>query len=891
MSEQPVLDLEGAPQTGDAGLLVAQVVLLPSPAGLPESLTYSIPARLSKTLAFGMPVLVPLGGRDQLGYVVSLDRLPAVPEAYRLRPIQSIPRPEPALDADAVRLLRSVAHEYRCSLAEALPLWVPERYGAELEARIHLGDWDGTAPARTGLLTREVLTGIYKALTAAGGSLTRKELTAAVRNPLVPNALRRARAEGWVREEQNLLPPRVHAHTVKAVHLASSPGHAEDRAEEAGRDPALPEAVVAVGDRAPESPRRPAGAPSGADPADRSPAGVAAPLLPSGARLGPRQAQVLDYLQQRPGQSIPQGDLCRELGVSDSVVRGLVRRGLLEQTDLRVRRRPRGYGDDAELTQAPELTPFQGAAADAIVGACRREAGETLLLFGVTGSGKTEVYLHAIQRARDEGRTAILLVPEISLTAQVATIVRRRLGDEVAILHSALSEGERFDEWERLRRGDADVVVGPRSALFAPLARPSLIILDEEHDGSYKQDSPAPRYHAREVARNRAGLSGGAVVLGSATPSVSTFYRATTGAYALLELPERVRQRPLPTVELVDLRAEGRARPGSVFGARLEDAMRERLARREQVILFLNRRGYSAFLLCRDCGHVPHCPNCDVSLTLHRHRVGFLLCHHCNYTCRAPSACRACSGTRVRQFGIGTQRVEAAVRQLFPDARVARLDRDTMGARDAHTRVVSQVRDGEIDILIGTQMVTKGFDFPGVTLVGVVAADIALNIPDYQAAERAFQLLTQVSGRAGRGDVPGEVVVQTFSPEHPAIQAASRHDYRGFYYEEIRHREELGYPPFGFLARLLSTHQEDAVARGRIEVAAELVTAVAVMHDVRVLGPVSCPLSRLQDRYRWHLLLKGPSRAAITTVLDEAWPRVQRQVGSVTVDVEPENLM
>lgn len=835
---------------------VAQVVLLPSPAGLPESLTYLIPPHLAGQVAVGVPVLAPLGGRDQLGYVLSVSTLaPHTSEARvelsRLRPIRSVSRPESAFDEHTVELLRYVARENCCSLADALPLAVPERHGAELQSVVSLGEWDGTLPPRIGILTKQTLTSMYRALKAAGGSLEREALDLAVRAPNLPQVLRRARTEGWVREEQHLLAPKVQTKWAKAVQLAAPP------------------ATAAAGE--------------GEAPADQKEAGKP-------ARLGPKQRLVLDHLAARPGNTpITQLQLCAELDVSPSVITGLVNRGLLEATRIAVRRAPGGYGTDRDTW--PELTPFQGAACGTIGAAMQRARGESLLLYGVTGSGKTEVYLHAIETARNAGRTAILLVPEISLTAQVATAVRRRLGERVAILHSALSDGERFDEWERVRRGEADVVVGPRSALFSPLKDPAMIILDEEHDGSYKQGERSPRYHAREAAQERARISGGCVVLGSATPSVESYYAATTGQYQLLELPERVKQRPLPTVDIVDLRSESKVRPGSVFSQLLEDRLRERLARGEQSILFLNRRGFSAFVLCRDCGYVPQCPNCDVSLTLHRHRVGVLLCHHCDFMRQAPTSCERCLGPRVRQFGLGTQRVEDAVRQLLPNARIARLDRDSIGTKDAHVRIVSQFRDREIDILVGTQMVTKGFDFPGVTLVGVITADVALNVPDFRAGERAFQLLTQVSGRAGRGEQPGEVVVQTFNPEHPSIQAAARHDYRGFYQAEIRTREETAYPPFGSLARLLAAHQEEAVAQSRIDSAAEYLRPLAASHAVEVRGPAPCPLARLRDRYRFHLLLKAADREAIRAVLREAWPQIQKRIGGIAVDVEPIDLL
>jgi primosomal protein N' (replication factor Y) len=820
------LDLEGSSETVD-------VVLLPSPAGLPDALTYLLPRSLQRVAAVGMPVLVPLGGREQLGYILAVGPRPPEGEAGRLKPIRSIPRPEAAFDGELLALLRWVAAEYRCPLGEALPLAVPERHSLELQAVLRLGNWDGSVPERTGLLSRQTLEALFAALTERDGAAPRAEIEAAVNRPNFGPVLRRARAEKWVTQEYELLAPRVRQRTLKGVRAVDG----------------------------------------GDEPDDRG--------------LGSQQTRLLEALQEGPVRL--QRDIQREMGISPDTVQRLQRRGLVEALPVAVRRAPRGY-DDGPAAEAPDLNPFQATAAGSIRAAMRRGEGETLLLFGVTGSGKTEVYLHAIQEAREAGRTALLLVPEISLTAQVATAVRGRLGERVAILHSALSDGERFDEWERVRKGEADVVVGPRSALFAPLKAPALVILDEEHDGSYKQDR-APRYHARDTALERARLAGGAVVLGSATPGLESFHAAQAGRYSLLELPERVRQRPLPTVEVVDFRKELKRGSGAVLGARLEEAVRRRLAAGEQVILFLNRRGYSPFLLCRDCGDVPHCPNCDVSLTLHDQDRRELLCHHCAYTLRAPDLCRQCLGHRLRPFGLGTQRVAEGVRELFPTARVARLDRDAVATKDAHTRIIQAVREREVDILIGTQMVTKGFDFPGVTLVGVVAADVALNTPDFRAGERAFQLLTQVSGRPGRGDQPGEVIVQTFKPEHPSIAAAARHDYRGFYQTEIAHREELGYPPFGSLVRFLAQDPSAEAAAARAEAAAAILEPVAARAGGQVKGPVACPLSRLKDRFRWHLLLRAPTREVNRHILDETWPVIRERVGGISVDVEPVDLL
>jgi primosomal protein N' (replication factor Y) len=501
------------------------------------------------------------------------------------------------------------------------------------------------------------------------------------------------------------------------------------------------------------------------------------------------------------------------------------------------------------------------------------------------------VYLHCFEEALRSGRPAVYLVPEISLTAQVAAQFRARFGPRVAVLHSKLSEGERYDEWQRVRRAEADIIVGPRSALFAPCPPPAVIVLDEEHDPSYKQES-APRYWAPDAAARRAELSGSTRVLGSATPAVESFHAALTGRYRLLELPERILGRPMPVVTVVDLRAELRQRPGTVFGERLEAAIGERLARGEQVILFLNRRGFSAFILCRGCGYVAKCPNCNVSLVYHRQRAGRLVCHHCAYSRRAPEKCPRCAGTNIRHFGIGTERVESAVRSLFPEARVARLDRDTTTRKDSHTRIVKGFQDRQIDILVGTQMVAKGFDFPAVTLVGVITADTALHLPDFRAGERTFQLLSQVSGRAGRGEQAGEVVVQSFQPEHFSIEAAARHDYRAFFEREIKEREELGYPPFTSLARVVAADVIAEAAEGKIHAAFQWLADPARERGITLLGPSEAPLARINQKYRWHLLLKSPSAEALHELLAAEWSQVMAvSGGGLTIDVDPQSVL
>jgi len=516
-----------------------------------------------------------------------------------------------------------------------------------------------------------------------------------------------------------------------------------------------------------------------------------------------------------------------------------------------------------------------------------RGTPERYLIHGVTASGKTEVYLRAMEEVAEAGGGSIFLVPEISLTAQMLGAVKGRFGKAAAVLHSRLSEGERYDEWSRIRRGEVKVVVGARSAVFAPMPNLKLIVVDEEHDPSYKQES-SPRYHTRDVAARRAADAGGTLVLGSATPSVESFYWAEKGHLKLLTMPRRIDDRPLPRVELVDLRQT----PMAIFSDRLKSAVEDRLSRGQQVILFLNRRGFSTFVLCRDCGYTERCPNCSVALTYHA-ATRRLQCHHCDYRRRAPVRCPKCSGGRIRYYGLGTERVEEEVRQLFPSARPLRMDRDTTSRKNAHHTILQRFRGRDADILIGTQMVAKGLDFPGVTLVGVVTADTALNLPDFRAAERSFQLMAQVSGRAGRGDDPGEVIVQTFSPEHYSLQAASRHDYLRFYAQEIAFRKELWYPPYSRLANVMSVDAASDAAEARARAAAEALRSEVESAGlkVQVLGPAPAPIEKLKGRYRWHVLVKAADSRAMSPCLD-VLERLPSEVRSgIVVDVDPVSVL
>jgi primosomal protein N' (replication factor Y) len=506
------------------------------------------------------------------------------------------------------------------------------------------------------------------------------------------------------------------------------------------------------------------------------------------------------------------------------------------------------------------------------------------LLHGVTGSGKTEVYLRAIGAALERGRQALVLVPEIALTPQLVGRFRARFGDRgaLAVLHSGLSNGERYDAWRSIARGEADIVIGARSAVFAPLERLGILVVDEEHEASYKQGEGF-RYHARDLALLRGQMAGATVLLGSATPSVTTFERARSGQTGYLTLQQRAEARRLPAVELVDMRATPF---GEVLSAPLVSAIEATLAAGEQGVLLLNRRGFSPYLLCADCGATFRCPNCEITLTYHQGRR-LLRCHYCDYQQAPPELCPACLGGNVMPEGVGTERLEESLATLFPLARIGRMDRDTTGRKGAHQELVSAMEGRQLDLLVGTQMVAKGHDFPGVTLVGVINADSTLNFPDFRSAERTFSLLTQVAGRAGRGDRPGRVLIQTYTPEHYALVCASSHDYLAFYEQELAFRQELGYPPWGFLVNLVLAGNDPArVSQSAAALAVALERAAA---GVEVLGPAPCPLSRLRGKTRLQILLKAAARPPLRRLLPTL-PSLRSLLLSgvtLTVDVDP----
>jgi primosomal protein N' (replication factor Y) len=602
---------------------------------------------------------------------------------------------------------------------------------------------------------------------------------------------------------------------------------------------------------------------------------------------GYKQAELLEFLAGQT-QHVSISELRKRFNCSLATIKALEGRHLVSVERLRVRRDPLSH---LSLTTSlpPVLTSSQQAAWKSIQDIIAREERQlgkppVFLLFGVTGSGKTEIYLRALAHVIAAGKRGICLIPEIALTQQTVERFASRFPGRVAVLHSSLSPGEQFDEWQWITEGNCDLVIGPRSALFAPLPNLGLIIIDEEHEWTYKQEDKSPRYHARDVAIKLAQLSDAVVILGSATPDIGSFHKAQQGEYYLLELKERITPRgysPLPEVSIVDLREELKAGNTSLFSRPLLAAMKETLAQGEQIILFLNRRGTATFVRCRNCGFVFRCPRCSIALTYHSVEKR-LICHRCRYSIPVSASCPRCSRRSLRFLGIGTQRVEEEIRHFFPEARLLRWDRDVITRRYAHEELLKNFRDHKADVLIGTQMIAKGLDLPQVTLAGIISADTGLNFPDFRSSERTFQLLCQVAGRAGRGVKAGKVIIQTYSPDNYTIEAAARHDYLGFYYKEIDYRSRYNYPPFSQLVRLVYSHTDEGLCRREVERVYRLILdekAKESIIDFSVIGPVPTFAFRARGRYRWQLFLRGPASTRMLSqlTLPRGW----------TIDVDP----
>jgi primosomal protein N' (replication factor Y) len=813
-------------------------VAVPVPAL--DSLTYSVPDELPLP-PLGARVLVPLGKRVMTGCVVDHCRdslLGARDSGLGARaPIKAIVDvldSEPFLPRDVITLTAWVAEYYAAGAGEAMAVAMPPRAWVESERYAQITD-----------------AGHARLLTERGN---RREILEAltgdkpVRVDRLPGIRKGSHATLTLLEREGLIaltqPLRGAASAFRTVRVA-----------------ALTVQGLDVAERKPDE--------------------------KTTARLGVKQREALAALAGAP-EGVQTSDLF-ERGIGHATLARLSTLGFVSISRRRIERDPfEQLGHPAPVRAAVDLTREQAAAFDLLRGLASSQRFHAALLHGVTGSGKTEIYLRLADEVRRQGRRVLLLVPEIALTPSVAAIFRAAFGERVAIQHSGLSDGERYDQWHRIRRGDVDVVVGTRSAVFTPLPSLGLIVVDEEHDGSYKQEE-SPRYNGRDVAVMRARQAGALVVLGSATPSMESYQNALKGRYALVTLEKRVLDRPLADVSVVDMREEhAAAGPDVILSAPLCEALAERLQRREQAIVLLNRRGYASTVFCRQCAATLECPNCSVSLTVHR-AAQRARCHYCNYSMALPKACLNCAGPFLELLGFGTERVEAEIVTRFPEARVARVDRDTIRKRGAIAGLLSRFAAGDLDVIVGTQMIAKGHDFPRVSLVGVISADVGLGLADFRAAERTFQLLTQVAGRAGRGNIRGQAIVQTLYPDHYSIRHACRQDYTAFFNDEVNYRRSMHYPPAVALVNVVVKGRSQAAA---MQDAGSIVQALRTRKEpYRVLGPATAPLSRIKGEHRAQLFIKGTHRAAmreaLVTVLDQR-PELSRRT---IIDIDPMNVL
>jgi len=801
-------------------------IVLLPAAGDTGPLDYSIPAALASSVVNGIRVLVPLGNRRAVGIVIEILEHSTV---GTIKPLIAVLDSHPLLDQGLLRLCRWMADYYLAPLAESVTVALPGSARLTMERMVHQRPAT-ESPASLGERERELLAVIETA-------------------PQSIAALRK-RFGSW-----------------------ASATVAQLRRKE----------LVEVRDE-----MRGGSAPTKLRRFFRVAQQATAAELEQWQKRRPARYAIYTYLREHPLGRAGLPELGTTFANASAKLSQLRQEGWVRvETEESYREVFEGA---APVDRPVTMSSAQGEAAREIVEAIAKQAFWPALLWGVTGSGKTEVYLQAIAKALECNRTTLVMVPEISLTHQVVDRVRARFGEMVAVLHSGLSEGERWDEWRKIARGEAPVVVGARSAVFAPLPNLGLIVVDEEHDAAFKQDDGV-HYNGRDVAVMRAKFAGCPIVLGSATPSMESYYNARCGRYALLALPERVAARPLPSIAVVDLRKTSTTGKAILISSQLIAALRANLLDRGQSLLFLNRRGYANFLQCVQCGEALNCPNCSVTLTLHQ-RWQALRCHHCDYTIPLPNACPACGGLSLSSLGAGTEQIETALRQIVPGARVARMDRDTTARKGAMRKLVAAWQDGAYDILVGTQMVTKGHDVHDVTLVGVLLADQSLNFPDFRASERTFQLITQVAGRAGRGTRPGRVIVQTLQPEHESLAAARHHDFRLFAEQELAHRRELGYPPFRRLVKIRFEGPDNARTEELAQHAAEAIGSNA---DVQVLGPAPAPIERLRGRFRWQLLLRGNDSATLRRAARSSREAVRRAAQQhdirVLVDVDPYSML
>lgn len=814
--------------------MYAQVIVNNTSHNVDKPFHYRIPENMLGGVKIGTRVAVPFGSGNKLleGYVVEISQ--DYPEGLeKVKEIVRVIDRVPIFSEELIALGRWMQREYLSTWAEALQCIMPSKVKKKGIKYIKLGkQLDQNHPDREKYLP------IYEAIKNAGGKVkyeTAREI---------------AKAKG---KESHLDRLVEQGYLVQEYLLKSS----------VSKKYRCWARLVSEGERA---------------------------QPPKNAH---RMKAVMEYLAGIDEMELPCSSVIEETGCSMSTLRAMEKRGILKLYDKRVERTPqlqKGLVED----RVERLTKHQIQAIDEI----KKMYGEgirEILLHGVTGSGKTEIYLNLIGETVRQGKKAIVLVPEISLTPQMVEWYTKRFGGRAALFHSKLSPGERYDQWEGIRRGDYDVAIGARSAVFAPFENIGLIIVDEEHEHTYKSEH-SPKYVTRDVARKRCSYYDGLLVLGSATPSVETYHRAQKGEIGIVELNERVGGSTLPRVEVVDMRKELKEGNRSIFSRKLKEEIEDTLAKNQQIILLLNRRGFSTYLCCRDCGDVVKCSNCDITLTYHLNE-NRLTCHYCGHTRALPRKCEKCGSKRIKYMGSGTEKLEKEVEENFPGARVLRMDVDTTRKKGSHFNILMAFKKHEGDILLGTQMIAKGLDFPGVTLVGVILADFTLNLPDFRASEKTFQLLTQVSGRAGRGDIPGKVIVQTYSPEHYSIIASRHHDYKEFYKDEIAIRERFGYPPFSRLMNIIISgedYKEVAEASQRFYEGIREKLKRYEGSAFEIFGPCPALHAKIKGKYRWQIIIKSTGMEIIKEEIKNIWlgtMRTDYKGVNIILDVDPYNLM
>jgi len=820
-------------------------VALPVP--IDQTFTYGIPEEFADSLKIGVRVLVPFGVRKLTGYVVHISDISCIQE---IKPIADVLDSEPVISAELLRVAQWIAEYYLCPLGEAIKAMLPR--GMNIESKINISLKQEVRIIQSALtrINSKNQKAILHALIEEN-TLSLQELRKRTQISSLSFAISSLEKSGIVNKEIVMLKQVTKPKLEKWLRLSAR---------------LLQQNALAAS-------------------------------IDELKKKAPRQAACLNIVAEK--REIAQSELLKMNGVSTSCIRALLNNNLIVQFD---REHVRSYYDEFP-PEAPHLIALNHDQKKALAqtsAAITNGFFTTFLLYGVTGSGKTQVYIEALKETLTKNKTAIVLVPEISLTPQTVSRFRANFPGLVAVLHSRMSIGERYDSWRKLKDGSYKIAIGPRSAIFAPLNNVGLIVVDEEHEASYKQTDNVPYYHARDVAVVRGKLNEAVVILGSATPSIESYYNVKIHKYHLLQLPQRIDNIPMPNVRIMTMIQNKRQTlkgDPRIFSSPLRDKIEEKLKRKEQIILLQNRRGYSAYIKCHDCDYIEKCENCDITLTYHKttHR---LRCHYCNYIKRAPEVCPKCNSGDIIFQGIGTQRVESELSKLFPDARVIRMDLDTTAQKKSHDRILRKFGQQKYDVLLGTQMIAKGHDFDRVTLVGVISADTALFLPDFRASERTFQLLTQVAGRAGRKNIQGEVIIQTLSPDNFGIICCQSHDFMKFFNHEITQRHELSYPPFSRLIQVLVKGEDESQVK---TVISDFRAALPDQESLyQILGPVPAPISKIQNNYRWHFILKvnkksDPTGMVVNDILRDAERKILKNIRKksykIIINVDPASLL